>query len=63
MCQRFQKSIIDSALKGVLKLTGNLNPNIKPKPTAISEYPEKSKYNCKAKADISAQASGNVREL
>ena len=32
-------------------------------PTAISEYPEKSKYNCKAKADISAQASGNVREL
>ena len=33
----FQKSIIDFDLYGKLKLIGNLRPNNKPRPTAISE--------------------------
>ena len=53
---------MDDALKGILKLNGNLNPNNSARPTAISEYPEKSKYNCKAKEDTRAQASGKVSE-
>ena len=37
ICHLFQKSIMELALKGTLKLIGNLNPNKSPRPTAISE--------------------------
>ena len=47
MCQRRQKSVIEVDLYGERKLVGNLNPNNKATPIAISEYPEKSKYICK----------------
>ena len=42
MCQRRQKSVIEVDLYGVRKLVGNLKPNNKATPIAISEYPEKS---------------------
>ena len=42
MCHLLQKSVIEVDLYGVLKLAGNLNPNNKAIPIAISEYPEKS---------------------
>jgi len=46
MCQRRQKSVMDDAEYGRLKFSGSWKPNILPNPIAMSEYPEKSKYNC-----------------
>ena len=37
ICHLFQNSIIDVARYGTSKFTGNLNPNIRPRPTAIAE--------------------------
>jgi hypothetical protein len=45
MCQFFQKFIILFDLNGELKLTGSLIPKNIDIPIAMSEYPEKSKYN------------------
>lgn len=42
ICHLLQKSVIDTDLYGVLKFAGNLNPNNKAIPIAMSEYPEKS---------------------
>ena len=44
MCHRFQKSNMLRDLNGELKLKGKTIPNSNDKPTAMSEYPEKSKY-------------------
>src|SRR5437016_8889049 len=46
MCQRLQNSTMLRALYGELKLSGNSILSIRDKPTAMSEYPEKSKYSC-----------------
>ena len=43
MCQHLQNSDIFFVLNGDKKLIGSAIPNIRPSPTAISEYPEKSK--------------------
>jgi hypothetical protein len=45
MCHLLQKSAILLALYGEKKFIGNIMPNILAIPIAISEYPEKSKYN------------------
>ena len=44
MCQPDQKSIIERAFKGELKLKGIFMPKKQARPSAMSEYPEKSKY-------------------
>ena len=43
MCQRRQNSVTERAIYGYRKFSRNSNPNIRPRPMAISEYPEKSK--------------------
>src|SRR6185369_302999 len=43
MCQRCQNSEIDRARKGALKFCGMSIPSIQAEPTAMSEYPLKSK--------------------
>ena len=45
MCQFLQKSVTLSSLYGELKLIGSLIEKHLDIPIAISEYPEKSKYN------------------
>src|SRR5258706_2244182 len=61
MCQRRQKSAIDTAWYGELKLSGNRIPKRSDRPMAISEYPEKSKYICKAYEMTPIHASTNPK--
>src|SRR5471030_2373441 len=56
MCQRRQKSVMDDAEYGRLKFSGSWKPNIRPSPIAMSEYPEKSKYNCTVYASAPSHA-------
>ena len=57
MCQRFQKSPMETALYGELKFCGRSRFIIRAMPAAISQYPEKSKYNWRVKAREQNQAS------
>jgi hypothetical protein len=60
MCQPDQKSIIERAFKGELKLKGIVIPKKRARPSAMSEYPEKSKYKQSVLATIANQENIKV---
>src|SRR5262245_54508296 len=57
MCDRLQKSVIESARYGASKFFGKTKPSISARPIAMSEEPEKSQYSWKAYAARPYQAS------
>src|ERR1035438_5797848 len=57
ICQRCQNSAIDRARSGALKFCGILMPSIQAEPSAMSEYPLKSKQRWNRAARQKPQAS------